>query len=136
VFGIDDPAHARPALQHAADSKYCLRCGTPYDYAAAYVGHLGEWRCGACGRSRLSLDVAARHIELHGLDGSSFTLATPEGAARVRLKLPGLYNVYNAVGAAALAALLAGKGDIQPGTVAILSGGNVDPALHARIVNG
>jgi len=39
-------------------------------------------------------------------------------------------------GAAALAALLAGKGDIQPGTVAVLSGGNVDPALHARIVNG
>src|SRR4051794_41101397 len=24
VFGLDDPAHARPALQHAADSKYCV----------------------------------------------------------------------------------------------------------------
>jgi len=37
-------------------------------------------------------------------------------------------------GSAALAALLAGK--LQPGekTVVVLSGGNVDPALHARIV--
>src|SRR5215831_14811686 len=43
VFGVDDPRLARPALQHAADSKYCLRCGTPYDYAAAYVGHLGDY---------------------------------------------------------------------------------------------
>src|SRR5256714_4284578 len=39
VFRVDDPRHAYPALQHAADSKYCLRCGTPYEYAAAYVGH-------------------------------------------------------------------------------------------------
>ena len=31
VYGLDDPSVARPALQHAADSKYCIRCGTPYD---------------------------------------------------------------------------------------------------------
>jgi threonine dehydratase len=37
-------------------------------------------------------------------------------------------------GAAALAALLAGKADPSDGTVVILSGGNVDPELHARIV--
>src|SRR5436190_14913785 len=35
VFGVDDPSSARPSLQHAADSKYCVRCGTPYEYAAA-----------------------------------------------------------------------------------------------------
>jgi UDP-N-acetylmuramyl tripeptide synthase len=103
VFGLDDPQHARPALQHAADSKYCLRCGTPYDYAAAYVGHLGDYRCPNCGHARPPLDIAARQIELKGLDGSSFALVTPEGEARVDLALPGLYNVYNAVGAAALA---------------------------------
>jgi threonine dehydratase len=37
-------------------------------------------------------------------------------------------------GAAALAAALAGKAAIDGRTVIILSGGNVDPALHARIV--
>jgi threonine dehydratase len=37
-------------------------------------------------------------------------------------------------GAAALAALLAGKVDVIDGTVAVLSGGNIDPDLHARIV--
>src|SRR5579864_1742256 len=41
-YGIDDPRVARPALQHAADSKYCIRCGSPYIYEAAYVGHLGD----------------------------------------------------------------------------------------------
>jgi len=47
--------------------------------------------------------VVARDIELQGLDGASFTLHAPEGETRVRLALPGLYNVYNALGAAALA---------------------------------
>ena len=39
-------------------------------------------------------------------------------------------------GAAGLAALLAGKVDVAEGTVVVLSGGNIDPALHARIVGG
>jgi UDP-N-acetylmuramyl tripeptide synthase len=106
VFGLDDPRLARPSLQHAADSKYCVRCGAPYEYAAAYVGHLGEYRCPSCGHARPPLDVLAREIELHGLERAEFELATPEGARRVELTLPGLYNVYNALAAAALARAL------------------------------
>ena len=106
TFGIDDPAQARPTLQHASDSKYCLRCGTPYVYEAAYVGHLGDYRCPACGHARPPLDVAARAIELHGLEAVSFDLVTPEGTRRVRLGLPGLYNVYNALAAASLSRAL------------------------------
>ena len=102
VYGVDDPRVARPALQHAADSKYCIRCGTPYVYAAAYVGHLGDYRCPACGHARPPLDVRAREIELAGLERAAFDLVTPEGTRRVELALPGLYNVYNALGAAAL----------------------------------
>jgi lipid II isoglutaminyl synthase (glutamine-hydrolysing) len=103
VFGVDDPSLARPFLQHAADSKYCLRCGTPYDYAAAYVGHLGDYRCPSCGHERPSLDVAARDIDLHGLESVAFRLVTPEGESPVTLQIPGLYNVYNALAAASLA---------------------------------
>ena len=103
AYGIDDPRQAHPALQHAADSRYCVRCGRPYEFAAAYVGHLGDYRCPACGHSRPPLQVRATEIELDGLEAASFLLETPGGSARVRLPLPGLYNVYNALGAAALA---------------------------------
>ena len=111
MFGVDDPSHARPSLQHAADSKYCIRCGTPYEYAAAYVGHLGDYRCPACGHSRPPLDVVARDIELQGLEGVSFELVLPAGARRVRLQVPGLYNVYNALAAASLATSLGATPD-------------------------
>jgi UDP-N-acetylmuramyl tripeptide synthase len=89
-FGVDDPSVARERLAHAADSKYCVRCGTPYAYPAAYVGHLGDFRCPSCGDARGPLDVAARSIELEGLEGSSFDLVTPAGTRTARLALPGL----------------------------------------------
>ncbi|MGZ8707211.1 MAG: Mur ligase family protein, partial [Gaiellaceae bacterium] len=106
VFGVDDPSAARMSLQHAADSKYCVRCGAPLVYAAVYVGHLGDYRCPACGHSRPPLNVVAREIDLDGLESVSFKLVTPSGAQGVRLGVPGLYNVYNALAAASLASSL------------------------------
>ena len=111
AFGLDDPHVARPSLQHAADSKYCVHCGTPYEYAAAYVGHLGDYRCPRGDHARPPLQVAARDVSLHGLERASFLLDTPEGSRRVELKLPGLYNVYNAVAAAAFARALGAELD-------------------------
>ena len=111
AFGLDDPGVARPSVQHAADSKYCVHCGTPYAYAAAYVGHLGDYRCPRGDHERPPLEVAAREVSLQGLERAGFRLDTPEGSRRIELRLPGLYNVYNAVGAAALARALGAELD-------------------------
>ena len=55
----------------------------------------------------VATDVAATAIDLHGMSGSTLTVRTPSGEVRVRLPLPGLYNVYNALAASALALALA-----------------------------
>ena len=115
-FGLDDPTQARSSLQHAADSKYCLRCGSPYEFPAAYVGHLGDYVCPNCGHRRPPLAVAARRIELRGLQASRFELTTPVGVVDIELALPGLYNVYNATAAASLAlAVGASLADVRDG---------------------
>jgi lipid II isoglutaminyl synthase (glutamine-hydrolysing) len=107
VFGMADPRHARPGgPQHAADSKHCVRCGAPYVFHSAYVGHLGDYECPACGHRRPLLQVVARSVELDGLDGARFELAFRGASRPVRLRVPGLYNVYNALAAASLAAAL------------------------------
>jgi UDP-N-acetylmuramyl tripeptide synthase len=108
-FGIEDPAQALPELQHAHDAKHCRRCGHPYSYARAFVGHLGHYECPNCGADRPSPDVAAMEIELFGMRGSRCRITTPEGEAVLELPLPGLYNVYNAL-AAVTAALRLGIG--------------------------
>ncbi len=101
-FGIEDPSVAMAELQHASDSKHCRRCGTAYVYDTIYMGHLGRYHCPGCGNARPEPAVAAEAIQLHGTRGAAFTLRTAYGTAEVELPLPGLYNVYNALGAAAL----------------------------------
>ncbi len=101
-FGVEDAAMATAAMQHASDSKHCRRCGHAYVYEAIYLGHLGVYSCPSCGQRRPQPAVSARHIELHGTRSATFELHTPAGVAGVELPLPGLYNVYNALGAATL----------------------------------
>ena len=101
-FGVEDPAMAMAEMQHASDSKHCRRCGAAYRYEAIYLGHLGRYSCPSCGQRRPDPDVAAEAIELHGTRAASFRLRTPSGTVAIELPLPGLYNVYNALGAAAL----------------------------------
>jgi UDP-N-acetylmuramyl tripeptide synthase len=102
-FGVEDDSQALPELQHAADSKHCRNCGHAYVYDAVYLGHLGRYRCPNCGRRRPEPAVVARKVLLHGMTGSEVELATPAGATAIKLQLPGLYNVYNALAAATAA---------------------------------
>jgi lipid II isoglutaminyl synthase (glutamine-hydrolysing) len=105
-FGVQDDAMALAQMQHAADAKHCRRCGAPYRYDAIYMGHLGRYHCDRCGATRPDPQVSAHDIVLEGVRGARFTLRTPAGARTIALPLPGLYNVYNALGAAALALAL------------------------------
>jgi len=101
-FGVEDDSLALPELQHASDSKHCRRCGHAYVYETVYLAHLGRYHCPNCGQRRPDPAVVARQVELRGIRSAAFTLAHRGEEHRVELPLPGLYNVYNALGAAAL----------------------------------
>jgi lipid II isoglutaminyl synthase (glutamine-hydrolysing) len=100
-FGLGDDSQTLPEMQHAADSKHCRNCGHPYEYDAIYLGHMGRYHCPNCGRRRPDPDVVATRVELEGMSGSRLHLETPAGRLDLHLPLPGLYNVYNAIAAAA-----------------------------------
>lgn len=105
-FGIDDPTVGAQALAHASDSTTCRACGTGLDYAHAWIGHLGDWRCPACGLGRPRPQVAVVEAALDGARGSHPLIRTPDGDVRLTLALPGLHNVLNAAGAVAAAIAL------------------------------
>ena len=105
-FGVEDASLALPGLQHASDSKHCRRCGAPYVYDAVLLGHLGHYHCPNGDSARPRPAIAAEDVELQGVRAARFTLRTPAGSARIALPLPGLYNVYNALAAAALCTAL------------------------------
>lgn len=108
-FGVQDDAMALGEMQHASDSKHCRRCGHAYEYDAVYLGHLGHYHCPQCGQRRPQPSVIAEQVRLRGTRSAQFALTIAgEGNGRaaqrgvVELPLPGLYNVYNALAAAAL----------------------------------
>jgi lipid II isoglutaminyl synthase (glutamine-hydrolysing) len=105
-FGMDDDTLALAGMAHAADARHCRRCGAPYVFDAVYLGHLGHYHCPSCGQSRPEPALTATDVRLEGVRAARFVLVTPAGRAEVSLALPGLYNVYNALAAAALATAL------------------------------
>lgn len=79
--------------------------------------------------SLLTFDV------LHARGFRGVSVSEDEIAHAMRVAFSGLRVVVEPGGAVALAALLSGKVAPKPGTVVVLSGGNVDPAVYAAIVS-
>ncbi|WP_205481794.1 threonine ammonia-lyase [Sphingomonas arenae] len=71
---------------------------------------------------------------LSAREAAAVTVSEAETREAVRFAWRELQLVVEPGGAVALAALLSGRVEALPGTVAVLSGGNIDPALHAELV--
>lgn len=102
-FGLDEQEHRLDALPHAADAAVCRVCGAELAYHALYVSHLGDWYCPGCGRTRPALDYTGKSIALHGVESLAMDIAHVDGEThRLTVGVPGLYNAYNALAAAAV----------------------------------
>ena len=71
-------------------------------------------------------------LHARGAQGLAVSEAEVANAVRWAWRVHGL--TVEPGGAVSIAALLAGKAKIVPETVVLVSGGNIDPALHARLV--
>lgn len=78
----------------------CPACQGPLKYTLNCFGHLGSYRCQACGFERPPLTVAAEEV-LVKPEGSEVRLRYGTETLNVTLTLPGLFNVYNLLAAAA-----------------------------------
>jgi UDP-N-acetylmuramyl tripeptide synthase len=104
-FGVDDPGLDQGHVEHAADAINCT-CGARLHYDVAYFGHVGHWRCEACGRARPEPQVRATNIDLRDGRSLRFELSGIGEPQPVAMMIGGLYNVYNALAAAATAPAL------------------------------
>lgn len=100
-YGIDASAGRQGEKPEISDATHCIRCKAEYEYDYLTYGHLGGFRCPACGYSRQMADVAVTEIRALDTDSSDILLRIGEKEHPVRVNLPALYNVYNAAGAVA-----------------------------------
>lgn len=114
----------RDAPPEGADVTDCARCGQALAFEGAHIGHLGRWWCPGCGDRRPQPAVEASGVRLRGLAGAEFTLTVrgDDGSTASRpasVRVPGRFNVANAVTAAAAAlALGVGLDDVVAGLAA------------------
>lgn len=116
-FGIDSDnceinSHKSDSNNGASDSlsmelSYCQKCGSEIAYDCVFYGQLGHWRCSSCDYKRPDPTIVATNIQLSAT-GSRFKLIDRKNSLSVEVKLPipGLFNVYNALAAACCAVKL------------------------------
>ncbi|MBI2906160.1 MAG: Mur ligase family protein [Chloroflexi bacterium] len=101
-FGVEDKQLGRDWLEHAADSRWCPRCGLEYQYDLSYYGHIGHYYCPRCHLRRPDPQVKAERLQVRGFEGTLTRISTPDGEMDLEVRLPGIYNVYNALAACAV----------------------------------
>ena len=84
------------------DTQFCPICGTRFEYETVTYGHLGIYRCPGCSFTRPTLDVGGRILSEGGDEMAQLEIrhVATGGTVTVALKIPGLYNAYNALAAA------------------------------------
>ncbi len=102
-YGVEStPTHENSdTLSQVIDTRTCPRCRALLAFAPRVYSHVGHWTCPDCGYSRPQPQISARVISA-GIEQARFMLDTPGGTGEVTITLPGLYNIYNALAAAAV----------------------------------
>ena len=104
-FGVDTPIYdAR--VQELSDAPYCIRCKHEYVYDYVTYGHLGGYRCPACGYARPAPELSVKTV-CKTDDEHSEVIFTAEGRDYpADIHLPGGYNIYNACACMAAAKVM------------------------------
>lgn len=94
-YGVNTPIY-RERVQELSDAPYCLRCKHAYDYDYVTYGHLGGYRCPACGHQRPTPQVFVQEVLSSDAERSVVDLVADGQTYRTTINLPGGYNIYNA----------------------------------------
>ncbi|MCY4109567.1 MAG: MurT ligase domain-containing protein [Chloroflexi bacterium] len=105
TYGVQAALDAR-VPDEWADSASCPLCSAQLHYRGLTFSHLGDYTCPDCGFERPAPGFAATEVDSVGLNPARFTLRRGDSLDRIDLDPPGLFNVYNALAAAAAASAL------------------------------
>lgn len=105
-FGIEQVRYAHEVtldetVGFPVEVSACPLCGDSIVYSQLLYGHLGHYQCSACSYQRPTPQVVATDVEVFPAE-SRIVLQYGEEQVALTLTLPGLFNVYNFLAAAAV----------------------------------
>jgi UDP-N-acetylmuramyl tripeptide synthase len=101
-FGLGDGVYPENTDSGNTDAAFCIRCMARYEYSSTAFGHLGHFKCPECGYMRPEAHIECTQILEYDNLSSTVEIKYPQGKLTVKLALPGLYNIYNALAGMAL----------------------------------
>lgn len=109
-YGVETPLY-KERVTEISDAPYCVKCKGEYTYDYVTYGHLGGFRCAACGYARPPAEVSVASVIESTPDYSKILVKCPDeegqtGEYHVTVNLPGGYNIYNAAGVMAASVAL------------------------------
>ena len=102
-FGVEEKKLNLPIVENVADVRFCLNCGEPLVYNPIFSAHLGHWSCPKCHYDRPRPSISASGLEFNPDLSTRLNLSIANCISTIDYKLPGLYNIYNVLAAAAAA---------------------------------
>lgn len=104
-FGVNGPLYEGTSSD-ISDAVYCIHCKTKYQYHYHTFGHLGGFYCEKCGYHRQEPETALTRV-IEWKEASSVVEMNVFGKEiEAEVMLPGGYNLYNALAATEVAALI------------------------------
>ena len=94
-YGIQTPIYAA-RVDELSDAPYCIHCKHAYEYEYVTYGHLGKYRCPACGYARPEPEVAVSDVVISDGEHSELIFGVGGMQYPASVNLPGGYNIYNA----------------------------------------
>ncbi|MGI6737671.1 MAG: MurT ligase domain-containing protein [Anaerovoracaceae bacterium] len=102
LYGVNGPIY-KERVHEASDAPYCIHCKHEYTYDYITFGHLGKYHCDHCGYARPEPEVAVSRVLVSDAEHSEIEITADGTTRHADIALPGGYNIYNAVAAAAVA---------------------------------
>lgn len=99
-YGVDDYVGPKLANDHTADSIFNPFTQEKLYYTQQYFGHIGKYRGKSGGFTRPKPDYNAKNVKQTGTTSIKFNINNSKET--IKLDLPGLFNVYNALAAFSL----------------------------------
>ncbi|WP_051585810.1 MurT ligase domain-containing protein [Caldanaerobius polysaccharolyticus] len=103
-FGVDD-RDISEGQREDLDVQICDNCGSEYIYIRYVYSHLGEYKCPECGHSRPEPDVSLLKLVDRDISGSHLAVKCFKKDLDIYVPMVGMYNVYNALAAVAVASV-------------------------------
>lgn len=102
-YGINGSAYNSSEDIVNSDAMFCMFCKSRYEFDYRIYGHLGGFHCPSCGYRRPDPFIECVKVEeitsAHSL--VKLKIGDESGLQTAKINLPGIYNIYNALAAAA-----------------------------------